>query len=86
MDHDLDVRKLREAFGWNQQQLGEACGVDRSTVSKWEKEPPAKGPALILLRQLAARANRPEKFDPSCGPSGHLLPQGEKGQAREAAE
>lgn len=43
---------LRETLGWTQQQLAERCGVDRATVSKWEQKAPAKGPALILLRQL----------------------------------
>lgn len=51
----INVVQLREALGWTQQQLAAACGVDRSTVSKWESEPPTKGPALILLRQLQER-------------------------------
>ena len=54
-DLNLDVAAIRAALGWSQQQLAEACGVDRSTVSRWESEPPAKGPALILLRQLQER-------------------------------
>lgn len=48
----INIIALRERLGWTQQQLAEHCGVDRSTVSKWEAEPPTKGPALILLRQL----------------------------------
>ncbi|QPC87391.1 helix-turn-helix domain-containing protein [Mesorhizobium sp. NBSH29] len=51
----IDVRNLREELKWTQHQLGAYCGVDRSTVSKWEAEPPTKGPALILLRQLEER-------------------------------
>jgi len=48
----IDVAALREGLGWTQQQLADYCDTDRSTVSKWESEPPTKGPALILLRQL----------------------------------
>lgn len=55
-DPQINVVQLREALGWTQQQLATACGVDRSTVSKWESEPPTKGPALILLRQIHERA------------------------------
>lgn len=52
----IDVSALRSALGWTQQQLAEHCDTDRSTVSKWEKEPPTKGPALVLLRQLRERS------------------------------
>lgn len=55
-DDPIDVTALRSALGWTQQQLADHCGTDRSTVSKWEKEPPTKGPALVLLRQLRDRA------------------------------
>lgn len=48
----IDVAALRERLGWSQQQLADHCDTDRSTVSKWETDPPRKGPALILLRQL----------------------------------
>lgn len=53
----IDVRAIRDALGWTQQQLAEHCCTDRSTVSKWESEPPSKGPALVVLRQLRERAN-----------------------------
>lgn len=52
----ISVAALRDRLGWTQNRLAEFCGVDRSTVSKWENEPPTKGPALILLRQLADHA------------------------------
>jgi transcriptional regulator with XRE-family HTH domain len=55
-DDRIEVAALREALGWTQQQLADYCDTDRSTVSKWESEPPTKGPALILLRQLRDRA------------------------------
>jgi transcriptional regulator with XRE-family HTH domain len=48
----IDVLALREALNWTQQQLADFCATDRTTVSKWEREPPTKGPALVLLRQL----------------------------------
>lgn len=53
-DSPIDVIALRGRLGWTQQQLAEFCNVDRSAVSKWEAKPPTKGPALVLLRQLAA--------------------------------
>lgn len=56
-DTAIDVKSLRDALGWTQQQLADYCGSDRSTVSKWENEPPAKGPALVLLRQLRSSIN-----------------------------
>jgi len=58
-DPSINVVQLREALGWTQQQLAAYCGVDRSTVSKWEGEPPTKGPALILLGQLQAHVAKP---------------------------
>ena len=54
-DDRIDVAALREALGWTQLQFAEHFATDRSTVSKWEREPPAKGPALVLLRQLCDR-------------------------------
>ena len=56
MSSVIDVKGLRDRLDWSQDQLAEHCGVDRSTVSKWERDPPSKGPALILLRQLEERA------------------------------
>ncbi|AZN72762.1 XRE family transcriptional regulator [Georhizobium profundi] len=64
----IDVRKLRGTLGWTQQQLADHCDVDRATVSKWEREPPSKGPALILLRGL--RDRRPDDAShPSSDPA-----------------
>jgi transcriptional regulator with XRE-family HTH domain len=53
MDEQIDIRALREALGWNQQQLAEYLGLDRSSVSRMEKGQDPKGPTLRLLRQLA---------------------------------
>ncbi|WP_217577352.1 helix-turn-helix domain-containing protein [Mesorhizobium sp. GbtcB19] len=58
-DDRIDVAALRGALEWTQQQLADYCDTDRSTVSKWESEPPTKGPALILLRQLRDRTSLP---------------------------
>ena len=71
-DRLLNVGALREALGWTQQQLAAFCDVDRSTVSKWEQEPPAKGPAMILLHQLNERisfaaSNLPAPADCAAG-------------------
>jgi transcriptional regulator with XRE-family HTH domain len=52
-DQSIDVVALRGRLGWTQQQLADHCDVDRSTVSTWETRPPRKGPAYILLKQLA---------------------------------
>ncbi|WP_166163167.1 helix-turn-helix domain-containing protein [Chelativorans oligotrophicus] len=53
LNEPIDVAELRERLGWTQQKLAEHCDVDRSTISNWEAKPPTKGPAFILLRQLA---------------------------------
>ncbi|GAB5505816.1 MAG: hypothetical protein Rhirs2KO_09790 [Rhizobiaceae bacterium] len=55
-DDPINVKAIRGALGWTQQQLADHCCTDRSTVSKWEAEPPTKGPALVLLRQLRSAA------------------------------
>lgn len=72
MSEQLNIRELREKLGWSQDQLGDFCGVDRTTVSRWEKEPPVKGPALILLRHLIVRS---ESSEPA-NPDGHLQESG----------
>jgi transcriptional regulator with XRE-family HTH domain len=60
MTNAIDVMAIRTAKGWTQHQMAEFCGVDRSTISKWEYEPPTKGPALILLRQLQEQISASE--------------------------
>ena len=51
----IDIAQLRDLLGWTQQQLADFCDTDRSTISKWEKEPPTKGPSLVLLKGLRDR-------------------------------
>ena len=55
MEPKLDVRAIRANLGFTQAQLGEAVGVDQSTVSNWEKGSPPRGPARKLLEQLAVQ-------------------------------
>lgn len=53
------IRALREALGLTQAQLGEAVGVDKITVSRWERgaTKPGKDSAAALerLRKQAGR-------------------------------
>lgn len=55
MKRDIDVKAIRASLGFTQAQLGDAIGVDQSTVSNWEKGSPPRGPALKLLESLAAK-------------------------------
>lgn len=64
-DDRIDIAQLRDALGWTQQQLADFCDTDRSTISKWEKEPPTKGPSLVLLKRLRESIG-------SCVPPGPL--------------
>lgn len=54
MDQPLNVRAIRQELGLTQAQLGEAVGVDQSTVSNWENGMPPRGPARKLLENLVA--------------------------------
>lgn len=60
MEHDLNVKDLRSRLGFTQAQLGEAVGVDQSTVSNWENGVAPRGPARKLLQRLAEQAPSPE--------------------------
>lgn len=55
MEDALDVKALRARLKLTQAQLGDAVGVDQSTVSNWENGSPPRGPARKLLVKLAAR-------------------------------
>jgi DNA-binding transcriptional regulator YiaG len=54
MENEIDVRALREKLGLTQVQLAVALGVDQGTVSKWENGGKPRGPATILLQNLAS--------------------------------
>ena len=53
MDHDIDIKALRETVGWSQETLAIFLGVDRSSVSHMENGRPARGPVIRLLKSLA---------------------------------
>lgn len=54
MEQEIDVRAIRTHLGLTQAQLGEAVGVDQSTVSNWENGMLPRGPARKLLQSLVA--------------------------------
>lgn len=54
MEQILDVRAIRAQLGLTQAQLGDAVGVDQSTVSNWENGMSPRGPARKMLQNLAA--------------------------------
>lgn len=50
-----EIKALRLAKGLTQSELGELCGVDKASVSKWEKRKNnPSGGALKVLSMLAA--------------------------------
>lgn len=58
MQHQIDIRGLRARLNWTQEQLAEYLGLDRSSVSRMEREEePTRpsGPAKKLLEQLASQ-------------------------------
>lgn len=66
--------RLREEFGWNKTQLGQALKVSRETVWTWEKEPPraprgAKGQLYArILAYFAAELTCPANAAPAPSP------------------
>lgn len=61
MSNGEELRSMRLSFGWSQERLADALGVDVSTISRWEnnktKPALATGPRIgKLLRHLAARS------------------------------
>lgn len=55
-----ELRDMRRSFGWSQERLADALGVDVSTISRWERSKTkpalAHGPRIgRLLRHVAAR-------------------------------
>lgn len=55
MEQEIDVKAIRAQLGFTQAQLGEAVGVDQSTVSNWENGMAPRGPARKLLQSLTER-------------------------------
>ncbi|MDX8513568.1 helix-turn-helix domain-containing protein [Mesorhizobium captivum] len=70
MDQPIDIVALRDELGWTQQQFADYFDVDRTTISNWQTEPPTKGPALILLRQLAASVRQGAVAGPAASQGG----------------
>lgn len=57
----IELRDMRRSFGWSQERLAEALGVDVTTVSRWERNKTkpalATGPRIgRLLKHVAARS------------------------------
>lgn len=57
----VELREMRRSFGWSQERLAEALGVDVTTVSRWERNKTkpalATGPRIgRLLKHVAARS------------------------------
>ena len=55
------LRDMRRSFGWSQERLAEALGVDVTTISRWERNKTkpslASGPRIgKLLRHVAVRS------------------------------
>ncbi|WP_298618726.1 helix-turn-helix transcriptional regulator [uncultured Zoogloea sp.] len=49
------IKSLRDARGWSQAQMAEHLGLDRSSVSRLERDAqPMKKATLLLLEQLEA--------------------------------
>jgi DNA-binding transcriptional regulator YiaG len=62
MEQAIDVRAIRDKLGLTQAQLGDAIGVDQSTVSNWESQSTVpRGPARKLLISMAEAASTPER-------------------------
>lgn len=57
MEALLDIKEIRSRLGMTQAQLGEAVGVDQSTVSNWENGALPRGPARKLLQKLAEQSS-----------------------------
>ncbi len=53
-----NIKKLREARGWSQRQLGEYLGIEQATVSRLENDEwPASGPVVKLLEALETQSS-----------------------------
>lgn len=47
-----EIQSIREARGWTQQELADACGVDISTAQRWlsGKTKPSGSACVLLAR------------------------------------
>lgn len=60
MEQEIDIKAIRAKHNLTQAQLGEAVGVDQSTVSNWERDGVPNGPARKLLIRLYGDASQTE--------------------------
>lgn len=65
MDTELDIKAIREKCGWNQFQLAEYLGVDRSSVSRMENGQKPSGAVRRLLQGLIANPPLQEPETPA---------------------
>jgi transcriptional regulator with XRE-family HTH domain len=56
METSIDIKALRESFGWRQEQLAEFLGVDRSSVSRMENGRQPRPAVRKRLESLVANA------------------------------
>jgi DNA-binding transcriptional regulator YiaG len=64
MSAEIDIKSLRDKFGWTQEQLAEYLGLDRSSVSRMETGQAPKGPTLKLLEKLREPPHDQEAPEP----------------------
>lgn len=57
MDHQFDVKALRERIGWTQERLARYLRIDRTSVSHMENGRPVRGPIDRLLEALSRAAD-----------------------------
>ena len=60
MDTEIDIKAIREKCGWNQLQLAEYLGVDRSSVSRMENGQKPSGSVRRLLQGLISNPPLPD--------------------------
>ena len=52
MNQPLDLKKLRSARGWTQQETADHFGVDKATIWRWENEGiPTRGPSRRAIER-----------------------------------
>ncbi len=52
MNEYLNLKQLRSARGWTQQQMADFFGVDKATIWRWENEGvPKRGPSRKAIER-----------------------------------
>lgn len=53
MKNEIDIKELRKARGWTQQEMGQHMGVDHQTIWRWENEGiPTRGTSPRMIELL----------------------------------